>query len=382
MKFYYSMAGLYVHIPFCRQACHYCDFHFTVSLKNLDSLVHILNKELKMQKNYLEGEQVNSIYFGGGTPSLLSPKQLDSIINTIYKNYNVKSNLEFTLEANPEDIDDDFLKYLKDTTVNRLSLGIQSFHDEDLHFLNRIHSAHTGEQAIIDCKLHGFNNLNIDLIYGFRYLSIKKWRKNLHKLKEYDIPHFSAYHLTIEKKTVFNYFIKKGQRIILDEKESIRQFEELLKFSENNNFIHYEISNFSKKNLFSTHNIGYWSGENYLGIGPSAHSYNGKSRRWNVAINKEYIHKINAGSIYYEQEALSKTALFNEYLMTRLRTMWGIDIEYIRSTFGEKYLKEMMKSISGFINSGKIEVSGNYIKLNTEGKKIADYIIGTLFRTE
>ena len=374
------MAGLYIHIPFCRRQCYYCDFHFTVSLKYKDRMLRALEKELSQRKDELDGQEFQTVYIGGGTPSILSIHELEGIVSALYRTFRIHASAEFTLEANPDDLDKVYTESLKKyTPVNRLSIGVQSFIDRDLKFMNRLHTSNEALVSIENSISAGFKNINIDLIYGIPALSIKEWKKNLAIFKHLGIPHLSAYHLTIEPHTVFAYFRKKGQIKELPEEESIRQFKTLIEFAGEEGFEHYEISNFARPGYHSKHNMGYWTGIPYLGIGPSAHSFDGSKRRWNVANNTTYMHSIENGTnAYYGSEWIDTSKAYNEYVMTALRTMWGIDLDHIGKHFGKQQRDRLLLEAGTFIRSGILMHSRENLCLSNEGKMIADYVISAL----
>lgn len=374
------MAGIYIHIPFCKQKCRYCNFYSTASLKYQKDFIDALTKEIKLRKEYLSNEKVNTIYFGGGTPSMLSTTEISYIINSINNTFDVDRDAEITLEANPDDLDkdkiDDIKKY---TPVNRLSIGIQSFFDDDLHYLNRIHSSMQAQSSIENALKAGFNNITIDLIYGIPTLSDKKWKENLKFFFEYKIPHLSSYSLTIEPKTALDVLIKKKKLENIVESENINHFKILLEETNKYNFIHYEISNFALEGHYSKHNSNYWLGGNYLGVGPSAHSYNGKSRQWNVMSVKRYCEEEKPENIIDQKEYLSKDQLFNEYILTSLRTSWGCDIEHIKNVFGEKYCHHFEKNSKDALKEKKVIRKRNIYTLTNKGKLFADGITSSLF---
>ena len=304
------MAGVYVHIPFCKQKCHYCNFYSVVSVKYREPFLKALLFEIGQRKSYLNREKINTIYFGGGTPSLLGFEELISIIEKIKNSFHVDTAVEITLEANPDDLNANKLKRLKnETSVNRLSIGIQSFFDDDLHYLNRVHDAHQAYHSIELAKKQGFNNLTIDLIYGIPGLIRKKWIKNLEIFFSFNLPHLSSYSLTVEPKTALLTFIRQGKMENIDENKSIEHFKILMEKTTENGYIHYEISNFAKKGYYSKHNSLYWLGGHYIGFGPSAHSYNGVSRQWNVPNMKQYIEAEKTKKIIFDKEVLSKNQI-------------------------------------------------------------------------
>jgi oxygen-independent coproporphyrinogen-3 oxidase len=376
------MAGIYIHIPFCKQACHYCDFHFSTSIQYKSDLLSAIAKEIKLQKDYLGAENIETIYFGGGTPSLLSGDEISVLIEEIQKNFKVITNPEITLEANPDDLNLQKLKEFRNTEVNRFSIGVQSFFDEDLKWMNRAHAAVEADHAIKRAQDFGFENLSIDLIYGFSLLTEEKWRTNIEKAVEFQIPHISSYSLTIEPKTALAKFINVGKEKNVDDAQSAIQFQILMETLENNGFEHYEISNFAKPNQYAKHNTNYWKGISYLGIGPSAHSFNKESRQWNVSNNAKYLADLTLNKIPFEKEILSKNDKFNEYLMTSLRTMWGLDLDKIATDFGTDYKNYLLNNTQEFLEKEQLIINNQNIKLSVTGKLYADAIAAELFITE
>lgn len=372
---YLLMAGIYIHIPFCKHKCNYCNFFSVASVKYRDSFVDALLYEMEMRNSYLKGETVNTIYFGGGTPSMLTTDEINAIIAKAQQLFSLNDELEITLEANPDDLDVEKTKCLKnDTPVNRLSIGIQSFFDDDLQYLDRIHTGSDARKAIENVQKAGFRNISIDLIYGIPGLTLEKWNQNLNLFFNYDIPHLSSYSLTVEPKTALQYQIQKQQRPEVDEELNIRHFEILQKKIKEHNFIHYEISNFAKEGFYSKHNSIYWLGDYYLGLGPSAHSFNGSSRQWNVAAVKSYVESNMIDKIVAEKEMLTLDQLFNEYVMTSLRTSWGCDLEHINNVFGKKFTDYFIKNIKPFVNKKQVVQQGNRFVLSDSGKLFADGI--------
>lgn len=374
------MAGVYIHIPFCKQKCHYCNFYSAISLKYRNVFIGILQDEIIRRKDYLGEEKVNTIYFGGGTPSMLSAEEISSIISTIYKSHHVSNDVEITLEINPDDFNKENIYDIKNnTSVNRLSIGVQSFYNDDLHYLNRIHNSNQAINTIENVLSAGFNNITIDLIYGIPTLTDKKWRQNLKRFFEFKIPHLSSYSLTVEPKTALNTLIKNNKIKNIDEKQSIGHFKILLEETSKHNFIHYEISNFALAGHYSKHNSIYWLGGNYLGVGPSAHSYNGKSRQWNVSSMKRYCEHTTLENIIEEKEVLSQDQLFNEYVLTSIRTSWGCDIEHIKNLFGEEYYNHFERKVKKHQHENNIIRKGNSYLLTDQGKLFADAISSSLF---
>lgn len=374
------MSGIYIHIPFCLQACHYCDFHFSTSLKNKPAFLLALEKEIIIRKNYLtNSEKVVSIYFGGGTPSLLSDQELMRIFELLYLHYDVDSNAEITLEANPEDLTKEKLKALKSTPINRFSIGIQSFQEADLKLMNRAHSVERAESAVKATQDAGFENITIDLIYGTPTLSNENWKINLQKAFYLEVKHISAYCLTVEEKTALHKFISSGKVKKIDEEKSAMQYEILVKEMSNANFIQYEISNFCKENFYSKHNSNYWKRKNYLGLGPSAHSYDGNSRQWNVRNNALYIQSLLESKLNFEREELSRAQNYNEYILTTLRTIWGSDLVVIEKEFGYEFLSYCKKEAKVYLDAQLLIVKDNSYFLTEKGKLLADKIASDLF---
>jgi oxygen-independent coproporphyrinogen-3 oxidase len=380
------MPGIYIHIPFCRQACHYCNFHFSVSQKRRSEFVQALKKEIAFQKDFLkvdneETVSLDTLYLGGGTPSLLEISELDEIFFELFKYYQLIPDAEVTLEANPDDLTPEKLVALRNNTpVNRLSIGIQSFYEADLKYMNRSHTAEQAEKVLLDVKKAGFKNITADLIYGTPGMNDTQWKENIKKLISHGIPHISAYSLTVEKKTPLEVFIRKGKAAPVDEEQSARQFEILCEITAKYGYEHYEISNFGKPGYFSRHNLGYWSGVPYLGLGPSAHSYRDGMRRWNIANTCSYIDKLMQDEFPpFEQEHLDKDQQYNEYVMTALRTMWGVDKELVKNRFGSDYFKKMMHAAQNHLKRGKMEETSTHLIISSSGKFLADGIAADLF---
>lgn len=381
------MAGIYIHIPFCKQACHYCDFHFSTSLKKKDELIKSLIDELVLRKQELSDEVVQTIYFGGGTPSLLSVSELNSLIETVFQNYQVTRHPEITLEANPDDLikasesdikQKSIYESYRDIGINRLSIGIQSFHEKDLKLMNRAHNSEEAKACLNEAVRH-FDNISVDLIYGIQDLSNEKWIENIETTLSYGIPHISSYALTVEPKTALANFINKGIVEDVDDAQAETQFNILMEILSENGFIHYEISNFGKEGYFSQNNSAYWQGKPYLGIGPSAHSFNGKQRSWNVRNNSKYIMAIQMGELPSEVENLSTTDAYNEYIMTGLRTIWGVDLKKVRDEYGESYNHYLLKQSEHFINQHLLYIENQMLKTTEKGKFLCDGIAADLF---
>lgn len=373
------MNGIYIHIPFCKKVCYYCDFHFTVSLKWKDRLIDSLIREIEIRKDYLDVNTIDTIYFGGGTPSILTQNEIDRILNQINRYFTISQHAEITLEANPDDLTPSYLKKLERLGFNRLSIGVQSFIDADLKWMNRRHNANQAENCIRMSQDAGFTNLNLDLIYGLPGLSMDGWKQNLEKFISLDIPHLSAYHLTIEPKTVFGHFKKKGLLREINEQDSIGHYNILLEKMKQEGYEHYEISNFCKNNKYSQHNTLYWKQGKYIGFGPSAHSFNGHSRQWNISVNNAYCDAIDSGKNYFETEQLSTAERFNDYLLTGLRTTWGIDKSIIAGYFGELMLIYFEKELKKFYGSGFIIENGTNVSLTDAGMFVSNKIISDLF---
>lgn len=379
------MSGIYIHIPFCKQACYYCDFHFSTSLKKKDELIKALAKELILRKGELQNQTIETIYFGGGTPSLLTIDELRLLIDSIYLNYSVSDNPEITLEANPDDLSKQKLNDLTTSRINRLSIGIQSFFEDDLQSMNRAHSSQEAKQCLEEATKH-FSNITIDLIYGIPRMSIEKWNENLQTAFSFGVNHISSYALTVEPKTALASFIKKGAYPPIDDDLALQHFDLLMAETEQQGFVHYEISNFGKKGYFSKHNTSYWQGKSYLGIGPSAHSFNGKQRSWNVSNNTIYIKSIQDNTLPSKIEILSKKDRYNEYVMTGLRTIWGISLNKIETDFGIDYKEHLIASAKKFINQElliiedcKTEQGLSILKPTKKGKFLIDGIASDLF---
>ncbi|TSD62647.1 radical SAM family heme chaperone HemW [Inquilinus sp. KBS0705] len=372
------MAGIYLHIPFCKQACHYCDFHFSTSPQYKDEMVQALVKEISLQKSYLNNETIETIYFGGGTPSVLSADEISLLINTITELHTVAADAEITLEANPDDLDHSKLKAFRHTPVNRFSIGIQSFFDEDLQWMNRVHRSADAEASVKRAQDAGFENITVDLIYGYPLLTDAKWKFNLDKVFELGIPHVSAYSMMVEPQTALATFISKKKQPPMSEGQSAEQFTLMLDAMQSNGFEQYEISNFCKPGHYSRHNSNYWKGVKYLGLGPSAHSFNGDTRQWNVANNAKYIKSIAENIIPAELEILTQTNRLNEYIMTSLRTIWGLDLDRLNA-IASSASNEVLKVARPYFDDGSILQNGNVITLTPQGKLYADNIAASLF---
>lgn len=376
------MAGLYIHIPYCRQKCHYCNFYSLASRKYRELLPEALMQELALQKDYLAGEKLQTIYIGGGTPTVYPPQVIAEIIEFAKKQFEIDALAEITIEANPDDLSADYLQQLRQTPVNRLSIGIQSFHDDDLHYLHRNHSAANAHQAIHNSVAAGFDNLSIDLIYGIPGLTDKKWMTNIKTILDYNIPHVSAYALTVEPGTALDKLINKQKLPPVEEQQAADQFVILMEMMVAAGYEHYEISNFSKPGQYARHNTSYWQGVPYLGIGPSAHAFDGRSRQWNVSNLEAWLAGIRNKKPAFEREMLSPTQQLNEYVMTSLRTMWGTDLQIIQSRFGAGLRQMVLHQAASFQKKGLVFINNNIITLTQPGKLFADGIAAELFVEE
>lgn len=379
------MAGIYIHIPFCKQACYYCDFHFSTSLKKKSELVNALAKELFLRKDEFKNQTVETIYFGGGTPSLLTIDELELLISEVYTNYKVVENPEITLEANPDDlvsvraqsrtIFEDYLKI----GINRLSIGIQSFFEADLKLMNRAHNAEEAKACLQEATKY-FDNISIDLIYGIPGLTNENWIKNIETVLSYNIPHISSYALTVEPKTALDTFIKKGIIENVDDDLAQEQFHILVEKLEADGFVHYELSNFGKLDYFSKNNSAYWQGKSYLGIGPSAHSFNGNERGWNVRNNSKYIKALEQNILPIETEVLSTTDKYNEYIMTGLRTIWGVSIEKVEQDFGKMYKDYLLEQATFHLKNEMLYLNDGKLQVSKKAKFLSDGIASDLFK--
>ena len=373
------MAGIYIHIPFCKQACYYCDFHFSTHQETRTELVQAILKELKLQQDYLKGEVIQTIYFGGGTPSVLDAGELQSILDSIRSLHQVAERAEITLEANPDDLNFSKLKELSALGINRLSIGIQSFHPEVLTFLNRVHDAPGAIKSFQHAREAGFSNISIDLIYGIPDETENQWTEDIRQAIALQPDHISCYSLTIEPKTVFGKWSATGKLKPVDDDVAARHLEILMDQLEQNGFEHYEISNFARPGFQSRHNSSYWRQEKYLGIGPSAHSYNGTSRQYNIHNNNLYIKSLKNDAIPFEREELSAEDLINEYILTTLRTNWGTDLKRIKQDFGYDLLNKNAEYLSKIFSDRLAVLENDVLRLTRAGKLLADKISSDLF---
>ena len=390
------MSGIYIHIPFCKQACHYCDFHFSTSMGKKAAMLTALNKELVVRKEEFKDEVVETIYFGGGTPSVLEVAEIDTLIQTVYAHYNVIKHPEITIEINPDDVsqghdnsmvgttehgkpqNENKLQGYKQVGINRLSIGIQSFFEEDLKGMNRAHNALEATQCI-DMAKEYFENISIDLIYGIPDMSEARWRQNIEKALSFGIPHISSYALTVEPKTALANFIQKGKVKPIDDALAQKHFQTLFEVLAANGYDCYEVSNFGKPGFYSKNNTAYWLGKKYLGIGPSAHSYNGRQRSWNSSNNPVYIRSIGKGELPNEVENLSKADRYNEYVMTGLRTSWGVSLIKIYTDFGADYLEYIKQQAHAHLNTELLILEGDCLIATKKGKFLVDGIASDLF---
>ncbi len=371
------MAGMYIHIPFCKQACSYCDFHFSTKLSNKQAVLSAIKKELELRANYIGNELVETIYLGGGTPSLLNEVELQSLFRTVHSTFNVSKEAEITLEANPDDLTQEKLQELKQTSINRLSIGVQSFFEEDLRFMNRAHNATEALESIQYAKELGFNNLSIDLIFGGQTTTNKMWQKNLDTFFELGINHLSAYSLSIEEKTALAHQVAKGKVENVDDEQNYAQYLMLQKAVQKNAFEQYELSNYCKNKSYSKHNTSYWQNKKYIGVGPSAHSFNRVSRQWNVRNNSLYLKAINNGTGYFEKEELSEIDRYHEYLITSLRTKRGVNLVDLKFLFSSQIV-EFFNTKKLFLNKSIVDLSNEALIVKSEYLFQSDEVVREL----
>ena len=372
------MSGIYIHIPFCKQACYYCDFHFSTSLKKKDQLISALAKELQLRKDEFKNSTVETIYFGGGTPSLLSIEELQFLIDTVHDNYSVATSPEITLEANPDDLFEEKIIELSQSPINRLSIGIQSFFEKDLKLMNRAHNSEEAKKCLKIATQY-FDNISLDLIYGIPNSTSQEWLNNIEMALSFGVPHISSYALTVEPKTALANFIDKGIIDDVDDEVAHQQFHQLIEQLEEAGFEHYELSNFAKPGYYSKNNSAYWLGKPYIGIGPSAHSFNGDQRAWNVKNNSIYIKKIEENVLPLEIETLTKNDKYNEFVMTGLRTIWGVSLSKIEDKFGLHYKNFLIKEAQFYINEQLLYIEKDSLKATKKGKFLTDGIASELF---
>ena len=374
------MAGLYIHIPFCKQRCTYCDFHTIIAPKQMPDLVESLMREMHLRKDYLKNERIETIYFGGGTPSLLTPTMFQQIFSTIYELFSVDENAEITFEANPDDINPDYLKDSSALPFNRISMGIQSFDDVDLKAVNRRHTASQAIEAVKNAQHAGYNNISIDLIYGLPNQTLTSWQKQIEQALSLNVQHISVYGLTFEKGTKLWRQRENAELEAIDDDTMNDMYDLLLKTMDENGFEAYEISNFAKPGFRSRHNSAYWKLNPYLGIGPSAHSYDGDSRQWNVSSNTKYIRAIRDNKEYFEREILTTNENYNDYVMISLRTREGADLDFIENTYGVSYLNNCLQSADKYILNEMLIVDGNYLKFSKKGIQLSNIVISDLMQ--
>ena len=385
-------AGIYIHIPFCKQACHYCDFHFSTSMKKKEEMVLALAKELQLRKNEFQVDSefsgVETIYFGGGTPSVLTVDEIQFLIDTVREHYAIAQNPEITLEANPDDLSEENLIAFAEIGINRLSIGIQSFFEDDLKLMNRAHDSVQAKKCL-EIATRYFDNISLDLIYGIpdpsqngeqaKQMTNERWQQNIETALSFGIPHISSYALTVEPKTALNKLIQTGKVASPNDEVAQEHFMILVETLEANGFVHYELSNFGKENYFSRNNSAYWLGKKYIGIGPSAHSYDGDSRSWNVANNAMYLKALQKDELPNEVEKLTLEDRYNEYIMTGLRTIWGVSLVRIEQEFGAQYLDYLKQQSQKFIVDGLLSITDGILKPTLKGKFLTDGIASDLF---
>ena len=372
------MSGIYIHIPFCKKACHYCNFHFSTNQNSKSSFIKALSKELRLRSFEYESNKIQTIYFGGGTPTVLQISELTSILDVVYEFYNVSETPEITLEANPDDLDLEKIVTLSKTKINRLSIGIQSFHETDLVAMNRAHSAYQAKKCL-DLATRYFDNITIDLMFGMPTMSMDLWRENLQIAFGFGIKHLSCYAMTVEPQTALEHYIKKGSHPPMDDELAANHFKVIIEETSKQGFIHYETCSFGKPDYFSKHNTSYWLGKTYLGVGPSAHSFNGKKRSWNISNNSKYIKSIEASILPSETEILSIENKFNEYIMTGLRTMWGVSLQIIETEYGPKIKDQLLENATKLLKSDFLVIEDQHLKVTTTGKFLSDGIASELF---
>lgn len=372
------MAGIYIHVPFCKTRCIYCDFYTRTNMEQKTPYVSAICKELILRSDYIGEESISTIYFGGGTPSQLSETDFKIIFKYIYETFTVEDNAEITLEANPDDLNSKYLDILKQVGFNRLSMGVQSFDDEQLQFLNRRHSAQKAIDIVRTSQQSGFSNISIDLMYGLPGLTLDLWNKTLDIAIDLNIQHISSYHLIYEQGTKLYRLLQKGDIKSVDEELSVQMFTTLIKRLQEKNFIHYEISNFGQEGYFSRHNSSYWLGATYLGLGPSAHSYNGQNRCWNISSISKYIQGIEENNPHLEIEDLDIRTRYNDFILTGMRTMWGINRNELQIQFGSKYSNYCDLNIERHLKSGDAVLDRDNYKISSKGIFVSDSIMSDL----
>jgi oxygen-independent coproporphyrinogen-3 oxidase len=372
------LAGIYIHIPFCKQACFYCDFHFSTSLQKKDEMINSLIRELQIRKNELQNTPIETIYFGGGTPSVLSVDEIQLLMNAVYDTYPVIENPEVTLEANPDDLTEEKISAFSMSPINRLSIGVQSFFEKDLILMNRAHNSQEAKNCLSIATQY-FKNISVDLIYGIPNCTNQEWLENIRMALSFGISHISSYALTVEPKTALESLIKKGKIEMTSDQVAQEQFHLLTDELEKHHFVHYELSNFGKENYFSKNNTAYWLGKSYLGFGPSAHSFDGKKRSWNIRNNVTYIKSLQADQLPIEREVLTKTDQYNEYIMTGLRTIWGVSLQKIEQNFGKNYRTYLQNQSKKYIQQDLLYFEDKILKTTKKGKFLVDGIASDLF---
>jgi oxygen-independent coproporphyrinogen-3 oxidase len=372
------MAGLYFHIPFCKQACIYCDFHFSTSLEKKSQVLNAMLRELELRKDELQDEIVETLYFGGGTPSLLSGDEIKTFIERSSALFLLDEDAEITLEANPDDLDDNYLHAIRAAGVNRISIGIQSFKEEELSWMNRAHTASQAIRSIEEARKAGFSNISADLIFATPYTSMHSLVKNLDMLCDLSIPHLSCYNLTVEERTLLHKLVKENKAATVPDEASQEQFYFIHHYLLSRGYEHYEISNYAKPEMLSRHNTAYWQRKKYLGIGPAAHSFDGKSRSWNVRSNTKYLQEINAGVLPSEKEILSENDRFNEIVFTGLRTIWGVNMQELIAEFPVQ-CKEAEAAMKGLLDEGKLVMEKGNLVIPVPYWIVADGIAAELF---
>ncbi len=375
---FHFMSGIYIHVPLCKTRCNYCDFHSESNMSKKEDVINALAAELRNRKNYLDPNQVSTIYFGGGTPSVLAVSEICFLLEIIAKNYNIVANCEITLEVNPDDLSEKYLTDLSKSRINRLSFGFQSFRSDELKLMNRRHTARQAMNSFARARKLGFDNISIDLIYGIPGSSLATWRENLEAAIRIEPEHISAYHLTIETGTPFETMLKQGKIQTIEESRSVAQFDLLRNLLGKNNYEHYEISNFALSGKKSKHNASYWKQAQYLGIGPSAHSFDGKSRQWNIADNLAYVDAIQNGNNFFELETLTDNDKYNDFIITSLRTTDGFNDGEFSSLFSAKFQNHFQREAMKHIKHGNIVINGSQVKLSANALFVSDSIISDL----
>lgn len=372
------MAGIYIHVPFCKTRCIYCDFYTRTDMSSKHSYISALCKEIELRKEYTGDEIIETIYFGGGTPSQLSKDDLEQIFASIYRNFKVSEDAEITIEANPDDLGDKYLQMMRKFPFNRLSIGIQSFDDNELLFLKRRHTSQKAKDAVKSAKSIGFDNISIDLMYGLPNQTLDIWNKNLDEALALDIQHISSYHLIYEQGTRLYRLFKLGDINPVEEDLSVKMFSVMIDRLSSAGFEHYEISNFAKDGLYSKHNSSYWLGKKYLGLGPAAHSFDGQNRAWNIPSISKYTEGINSGKLPLEVEYLDENTRYNDFILTGMRTMWGVDLQKLEALFGNPRKEYCLKNVRKYINQGFVSQSDGNLKLTRNGIFISDGIMSDL----